>query len=110
MSIITINGSTYSGSSITVNGNQVIIDGKNVTPDSKVINISVNGNIEELKVDVCTKVEVEGSVKNITTKSGDVEVTGDVYGSIQTMSGDVDCGNIQGSVSTMSGDIKHKRL
>jgi len=109
MSTFTINGNTYSGNSIVVTNGKVFINGKDVTPDSKEINISVEGSVEELKVDACNKVSVTGSVKNISTKSGDVDVTGDVDGDIQTMSGDVDCGHVQGSVSTMSGDIKHKR-
>ena len=108
MSIITINGNTFSGSNIIVTNGKVLINGKDVTPDSKEINISVVGNIEQLKVDACNKVSVEGNVQSISTKSGDVEVSGDVDGSISTMSGDVDCGHVKGSVSTMSGDIKHR--
>lgn len=107
--MITINGNTFSGSNIIVTNGKVIINGKDVTPDSKEINISVVGNIEQLKVDACNKVYVEGNVQSISTQSGDVEVSGDVDGSISTMSGDVDCGHVKGSVSTMSGDIKHKR-
>ena len=108
MSIITINGNTFSGSNIIVTNGKVLINGKDVTPDSKEINISVVGNIEQLKVDACNKVSVEGNVQSISTKSGDVEVSGDVDGSISTMSGDIDCGHVKGSVSTMSGDIKHR--
>lgn len=108
MSIITINGNTFSGSNIIVTNGKVLINGKDVTPDSKEINISVVGNIEQLKVDACNKVSVEGNVQSISTKSGDVEVSGDVDGSISTMSGDVDCGHVKGSVSTMSGDVKHR--
>jgi len=109
MSTITINGNTYSGNSIVVTNGKVIINGKDVTPEGKEINITVEGNIDELKVDACNKVSVTGSVKSIITKSGDIEVTGDVDGNIQTMSGDVDCGHVQGSISTMSGDVKHKK-
>jgi len=107
MSRITINGNSYSGDSIVVTNGKVVIDGKDVTPDSKEINISVDGNIDELKVDACDKVLVTGSVKNISTISGDVGVTGDVGGSIQTISGDVECGCVEDSVSTISGDVNH---
>lgn len=107
--MITINGNTFSGTNIIVTNGKVLINGKDVTPDSKEINISVVGNIEHLKVDACNKVSVEGNVQSISTQSGDVEVSGDVDGSISTISGDVDCGHVKGSVSTMSGDIKHKR-
>lgn len=109
MSTIIIQNNTYSGNSIVITNGTIFIDGKDVTPDSKEINISVVGDIEELKVDACNKVSVEGNVKSISTQSGDIEVSGDVHGSISTMSGDVDCNKVSGSVSTISGDIKHKR-
>lgn len=109
MSTIKINGNTYTGNSIVISNGKVIVNGKEVTPDGKEINISVQGDIYELKVDTCNKVSVTGSVKSISTQSGDVEVTGDVDGNISTMSGDVDCGHVQGSISTMSGDVKHRR-
>ena len=109
MSTIKINGNIHSGNSIVITNGRVVINGKDVTPDSKDINISVVGDIEQLKVDYCNKVSIEGSVKTIATQSGDIEVTGDVDGNISTMSGDVDCGHVQGSVSTMSGSIKHSK-
>jgi hypothetical protein len=109
MSTITINGNTYSGDNITISNGKVIINGKDVTPDGKEINISVQGNVNELKVDNCNKIFITGNVKNVSTKSADVDISGNVEGSIQTMSGDVDCGKISGSVSTMSGDIKTRK-
>ena len=98
----------HGSGNIIVSKNKIFVDGVDVTPDSKEINISVNGNIDTIKVDNCNKFTVEESVKQISTISGDVEITGDVDGNVKTMSGDVDCGNIQGSVSTMFGNIKHK--
>jgi len=109
MNTIRINNNTYSGNSITITNGKVIINGKDVTPDSKEINISIEGNVDQLKVDYCNSVSVVGDVNSLQTQSGDVDVSGEVKGSVATMSGDVDCGNILGSVSTMSGDIKHKR-
>ena len=109
MSTISINGNTYSGNNIVITNGKVIINGKDVTPNSKEINIKVDGDIDELKVDACNKIEIIGDVSNVKTQSGDVEISGNVTGSIQTMSGDVDCGTVGGSISTMSGDIKHRR-
>lgn len=109
MATITINNKTYVGNSITITNGKVIIDGKDTTPDAKEINISVDGNIEELNVDACNKVFVNGSVGDIRTQSGDVDVSGDVSGMISTMSGDVKCGNVGGKISTMSGDVKHRK-
>jgi len=111
--MITINGVTITGNvagnSVTIQNGKVIIDGKDVTPESKEINIVVNGNVEKIEADACSKISVTGDVHTIKTMSGDVEVEGSVAGSIKTMSGDVDCGSVGGGISTMSGDIKHKK-
>lgn len=107
--MIVINGKSFSGNSISIYGNKVIIDGKDCTPDSKEINITVNGNLSKLKADVCNTIQINGDCGNVQTQSGDVEIEGAVSGSVSTMSGDVDCGDIGGNVSTMSGDIKQRR-
>ena len=54
------------------------------------------------------QVHVTGNVTgSIGTMSGDVTVEGDITANVSTMSGDVNVeGNIQGQTSTMSGDIK----
>jgi autotransporter translocation and assembly factor TamB len=110
MNTIRINGMSISASgNLSVINGKVFVNGVDVTPESKEINIVVTGNVEELKVDACSKVSITGEVGNIKTQSGDVDISGNVGGSVQTMSGDVDCGNISGSVSTMSGDVKHRR-
>lgn len=105
-----INGRVISGGhSVVITGNKVIVDGVDVTPDAKAINIEVHGNVERLEADVCERISVAGDVGSIQTQSGDVDVTGHVSGSISTMSGDVDSGgSIGGGVSTMSGDIRHR--
>ena len=107
MATTVINNKSYSGNSIVISNGKIIIDGKDITPDSKEINIKVEGDIKELKADCCNKIDVTGNVSNIKTQSGDIKVLGDVTGSIQTMSGDVECKNVGGSVSTMSGDIEY---
>jgi hypothetical protein len=107
--MININGKIYQGNNISIVNGKVTIDGKDQTPDSKEINITVNGNIDTLKVDVANKVFVVGQVNSVSTVSGDVDTSGDVLGSISTVSGDVECGNVGGSITTVSGDIKHRR-
>lgn len=102
---ITINGKSYLGNSITINKNKVIVDGVDVTPDSKQIYINVENDIDKLDVDYCEKINVAGSVNSIRTTSGNVEC-GDVTGDIQTTSGDVECGDVGGSIQTVSGDVK----
>ena len=111
MNTITINGTvvTTSSRSVVIKNGKVIIDGKDLTPESKEINISIIGGLSKLEVDACSKVDVSGDVGSIKTMSGDIDVTGNVTGDIKTMSGDVDCGTVGGSISTMSGDIKNKK-
>ena len=125
MANMIINNMSHVGKSITIIGDKVIIDGKDVTPDSKSINITINGNIDIMNVDRCSKIEVlTGNVGSISTVSGNIvccnvggaisSVSGDVEcenvtGNIKTTSGDVKCGAVSGSVSTMSGDIRNKK-
>lgn len=121
---ISINGKSFFGSNISISGNKIIIDGKNVTPNEKVINIVVNGNIDNLEVDACDKLEIHGDVNKLRNGSGDVEcgdikgdVTsgsgniickGNVAGKLQTGSGDVECGEVKGDATTSSGNITCK--
>ena len=105
MSVIVIGGNAYSGNSVVVTNGKVIIDGKDVTPDAKEINISVQGDVAELKVDACNKVSVTGNVGSFSGRTGDVEISGDVSGDVQTTTGEVSCGAVSGSVSTSTGDV-----
>jgi acetyl/propionyl-CoA carboxylase alpha subunit len=106
--MIVINGKSYTGNSVSIKNNKITIDGSVIETEEKNIKIEIQGDIEELKVDECDSVKVTGSVKNLTTMSGDVTVKGDVSGNVKTMSGDVECGKVGGNISTMSGDITHQ--
>ena len=105
-SIITINGETYIGNSVTINNGKVTINGNDVTPDSKTITISINGNINDLKVDRCVSIDVEGDDGNLKATSGNVNVTGNVTDSIQSTSGNIKCNDVGGSIKTTSGKIE----
>ena len=102
---IKINDNSYQGDSVEFINGRVVIDGKDVTPDSKEINISVVGNVETLEVVACNNISVVGNVKVISTQNGDVHVTGDVGGAIATTKGNVSCGDVEGSISSKSGDV-----
>lgn len=100
---VTVDG----GQSLTVCNGRVIIDGKDVTPEAKEINIFITGDVKRIEADACSKISVTGDVSSISTQSGGVNVVGNINGSVQTMSGDVYCeGAISGNVRTMSGDIR----
>jgi hypothetical protein len=107
-SMIRINNSDYVGRSITISGNKIIIDGKDVTSDhkdSKTITISVTGNLESLDVDYCDKIEINGNVNKAKTGSGDINCS-NINNGAQTGSGDIECEIINGDVQTGSGDVK----
>jgi hypothetical protein len=107
-SSVTIDGRTFAGRSISINGDRVVIDGVEqsgtlVGP----ISVTVNGNAESVETGA-GKVEVSGYAGRVKTMSGDVRC-GDVQGDVGTMSGDVTCGTVAGNVKTMSGDIIGRR-
>lgn len=103
--MIVVNNKSYIGKSITISGNKVIVDGVDVTPDSKEISISVQGDIDTLNVDYCKEIKIEGNVNRLNNGSGDVTCNS-VLNGVKTGSGDVECDTIEGDVSTGSGDVK----
>jgi len=102
--MIIVNSQSYNGRSVTIINGKVIVDGKDVTPDSKEISIKVEGNLDSLSVDYANTIHVEGSVGSLNSVSGDVECNS-VTGDVKTTSGDVDCGPVGGNVQTVSGDV-----
>lgn len=106
-SSVTIDGRTFTGSSISIQGDRVIVDG--VEQEGSLcgpITVTVNGNADSIET-ASGKVVVSGSAGRVKTMSGDVEC-GAVTGDVGTMSGDVTCGPVAGGVKTMSGDIRHR--
>ena len=106
---------TVSGNgNVVINGNRVIVNGKLVKDfndvNEKTIYVIVNGDVGNLEVGCCEKVEVKGTVKSVKTQSGDVHVTGNVEGGLTSTSGDVECGDVGGDVTTTSGDVKCKNI
>lgn len=113
MSKFNINGKSYSGNNINIVNGKVMIDGKvqDLEKDLPEINIVITGDIQNMEIDSCKTIEVQGNVKKIQTTSGDVIVKGNVEGDVTTMSGDLEVeGNVSGSAKTMSGDIKCNEL
>ena len=106
---ISINGICYAGNSVSVNRGKVIIDGVDVTPDGKVITISVTGNVDTIKADACSSIIVGGDANVVDTSLGNVSCR-DVKGNVTTTLGKVDCNNIDGSVETTLGNVKANEI
>jgi len=100
---VTINGQTYTGNNIQINGDNVLVDGvqqsKSLVGD---ITVNIEGQVENLELNSGTV--NANNVGSIETGSGDVRC-GNVLGNVRTGSGDVDAKTIQGNVRTGSGDI-----
>lgn len=107
--MITINGKTYKGNNLQISGNQVLIDGKRVDQqeDEKVINITVEGNIDTLDVDYCDKLEITGDCGSVTSKNGNIQVKGNVNGDVTNKNGNIVCRNVAGDAETKNGDVIH---
>lgn len=103
---IIINGKTYSGNTVSMKDSKIYIDGTEQYKDEKVINITVNGNVDELNLNPCSNVVINGNVLgNVETISGNIECR-DIYKNAETVSGNIKVeGNVLGSVSSVSGDI-----
>lgn len=109
--MININGKTYYGNNISISGNKIIIDDKDVSKehDSKEITVHIDGNVDNVSIEYCKSISINGDVGNIKTSSGDIECN-DVKGNITTTSGDIECGNVGGNVETTSGDVKSENI
>jgi hypothetical protein len=91
---------------VTIANGRIMIDGKDVTDDAKEIHI--DGNVNHLKADVCLNIYITGDVGDVATTSGNVQVGGNVAGSVHSMSGDINCdGSVGGDATTVSGDVSH---
>lgn len=113
LSRIVVNGRVITntgGGVVEIYDGKVMVNGKpvedlNSLPD-KVVNITIDGDVESLHVDCCSTLSVDGNVKTLKSGSGDVTVSGNVSGNISTGSGDVNCCNVEeGDVTTGSGDV-----
>ena len=123
-STVTINGQTYVGRNVVVNGNTVFVDGKDVGIRDRKVVIQITGDVGDIEAGSGT-VEVTGKSGAIHSGSGSVTVHGNVGGdvkagsgsikigqrvdgSVKSGSGNIDIGGgVMGNVSTLSGDIRH---
>lgn len=102
---ISINGvDIVGGRNISIKNGRVIVDGNDVTPESKNITIEVSGNVETLDVGSANTIKISGDCANVESQSGDI-ICGNVTGDVRSTSGDIDCENLKGDASTISGNI-----
>jgi hypothetical protein len=100
MSQVTINGKTFNipnGSSISVIGDTITVDGKPFVPDED------TGPLRDLEI------KWDGPLASLKVQGSNVKVTcGDVQGDVNA-AGSVDCGAVEGSVdcggSINCGDV-----
>ena len=106
-----INGKVYTNirGTVTFKDGKAYVNGQPIEDYSKspekVINITINGNIDKIKVEQCETIQVTGNVRQVKTISGNVSVGGNVDGDVKSTSGDINCKDVEGDVSTTSGDI-----
>ncbi|MNG23098.1 hypothetical protein D3C84_1076620 [compost metagenome] len=102
---MTINGITYTGKNISVDGNRVVVDGvEQAVPVTGPVSVVVNGNPTSVET-AAGRVQVTGNVGSVRTMSGHVD-SGDINGDVTTMSGDVSCKVHTGDTKTVSGNIR----
>lgn len=109
--MISINGKVFGhGNNICIQNGKVIIDGVVSESSEKVINITIDGDVDTLDVDCANQISITGNVKKVKTQTGDVDISGNVEGNVETQTGDVDIeGSVSGDVDTTTGDIKYRR-
>ena len=90
---------------LSIRNGKVFVNGKEITTEGKTINIAIEGNVENLQVDACDKIIVNGDIGKLRTTSGDV-ILNECKGDIQTTSGDVECHGDCQSINTVSGDVR----
>lgn len=105
---VTIDGRTFSGQSIQINGDQVVVDGV-VQQGSLVgpITVTVNGDCESVE-NGNGDVTVTGSAGSVRTSTGGVRCAA-VSGDVTTSVGNVNCGDVGGSVRTSVGNISYRK-
>lgn len=119
---ISINGRTFSGNNLSMVGNRIIVDGRDVTDDTgvemkSILEVKITGDVQDVSCD--RGLTIVGTVRgNIDAKAavncdsvgGDIKAGGavncdDVQGSVYA-NGSVNCDDIGGSVQA-GGSVRH---
>lgn len=99
---------------LIVSGGRIIIDGQDVTPEGKIINVyigSCSGNVE---LHGCNEVHIEGDESvggSLTANVCDkVVVFGHVKGDVNVTNSALKCKNISGNVISTNGTINAQNI
>lgn len=108
--IIKSNGkvTTIKGGSIQIVNGKILTDGKaveEINTDEKVINITIEGEVERLEVDYCNEITVNGDAKRVRANCGNVNIKGNVNGDVHANCGSITCGNVEGDCHANMGSI-----
>jgi cytoskeletal protein CcmA (bactofilin family) len=114
-SFVTVNGVTIPGRTISMTNGVLFVDGKRYEEKEgeagavvgcRELTIVINGNVRGSVSTSSGNVRVTGNCETAKSASGNVEIEGDVSGSVSSMSGDVRVeGKVSGSASSMSGRV-----
>jgi len=103
---IEVNGTSYSGSNISINNGEVVVDGKTMEQKlTGVVHVTVIGDIETLNNENGNV--TANLIKNVTTTNGNIKADV-IEGTVSTVNGDVSSLKIAGNVSSVNGDINYE--
>ena len=85
-----------SGNNIIRVGNKLIVDGQEINLDKpqQIINITINGNVENLDVPVLGTVNIQGDCKSVDITNGSINIQGSVSGDVKTVNGSIKANSI----------------
>lgn len=112
MSNVTFRVNSLNGKTVVMNGKGIYVDGKLLGDASDTPNVDLKIVVPEnsrptIEAGAVGNVHVQGSCASVSSVSGTVTVEGDVKGNASSVSGTVLChGAIGGGTSTVSGTIQ----
>lgn len=106
------------GECLTIDSGKFYINGEEIDIDEfasrkegfdNVYNIHIEGTVDRIEVDQCENIVIAGNVNKVTSNCGNIKITGDVSGDVQTNLGDIECSRISGDIKANMGSIKCRR-
>jgi len=103
---VTVNGVSYSGRNVTIDGDKVIVDGKVVeVPEGRKIEVTIEGDLERLHL-TNGVVYAKGMIGDIAMQNGTVNAEADIKGEVSMGNGKITCHDVYADVNLDMGSIK----